>query len=222
MEGKRRTAKRDSAPAVAPRQSYHHGELAESLSRVALELIEKDGVEAFSLRDAAARCGVAVSAAYKHYDSKAAILHAVADLGFQTLADRMKDEGERSTRALTGTRAAEARLVATGRAYILFASEHPNLFRLMYGPHGPKGGGTDARPDAPARRLTRLLVGSLKDVLTAYGKEDADVEVHMVIAWALVHGFSMMVVDGVWTKPGKRALDDMIAELGQAVLRSLR
>lgn len=204
------------------RSSYHHGDLAGALLVVSLELIEQSGVEAFSLRDAAARCGVAVSAAYKHYASKGAILGAVADVGFEALGDRMEREIELATPNLHGRREAEARLVATGRAYVLFASERPNLFRLMYGSQGPKGGSGDKRPDAPARRLSRLLVQALEDVLAANGKRGAEVETHKVIAWAIVHGFSMMVVDGLWKKPGKKALDDMIAELGQAVVRSLR
>ena len=62
-------------------------------------------------------------------------------------------------------------------------------------------------------------------MLRAYGRSGANVEAHKTIAWALVHGFSMMVVDGVWVHPGpnpRQGLDDMIAELGEAVLRSLR
>ncbi len=224
MESKRGSGHAQSGPAArtVARSTYHHGDLADALLVVSLELIEQSGVEAFSLRDAAARCGVAVSAAYKHYESKGAILHAVADVGFAALGDRMQKEIDLATPHLHGKREAEERLVATGRAYVLFASERPNLFRLMYGSVGPKGGSGDERPDAPAHRLSRLLVRALEDVLAANGKRGAEVEKHKVIAWALVHGFSMMVVDGLWTKPGKKALDDMIAELGQAVLRSLR
>ncbi len=204
------------------RSAYHHGDLPNALVREARALVEAHGVEAFSLREAAARCGVAVSAAYRHYPSRGALLAAVADLGFQALAERMEQRARRAAGGLAGVRRAEARLVEIGRSYVLFAIDHPNLFRLMYGPHGPKGGGADPRPDAPAHRLSAILVEALEDVMRAYGRAPTHVETHRVIAWALVHGFSMMVVDGVWAQTGKTTVEAMIAELGRAVLRSLR
>src|SRR4051794_32040621 len=109
-------------PGAAPRP-YHHGDLANALARVSLELVEERGVEEFSLREAASRCGVAVSAAYKHFASKGVLLEAVADVGFAALADRMESRRRRATRGLEGTRRAEAALVELGRTYILFAIE---------------------------------------------------------------------------------------------------
>ena len=203
-------------------ETYHHGDLANALAAVSLELVEQHGHEDFSLREAATRCGVAVSSAYKHYASKGELLHAVADLGFQQLADLMERRVRAATRGLEGTRKPETRLFELGRQYILFAAARPNLFRLMYGPSGPKGGANDPRPEAPARRLSALLLGALAEVRKAYQRESTTLEASMVVAWSIVHGFAMMVIDGVWTPRGKSALEAMITELGQATLRSLR
>src|SRR5262245_8244390 len=125
-----------------PRASrpYHHGDLANALLSVSLELVEQRGVKGFSLRQAALRCGVAVSAAYKHYESKDALLRTVADRGFEALGDQMDQDMLDAAQGLSGTAAAEAALVALGRRYILFAIERPHLFRVMYGPYGSKGG----------------------------------------------------------------------------------
>lgn len=206
---------------AAPRTAYHHGDLANALLRTSLELIEAGGVEAYSLREAAARCGVAVSAAYKHFPSRGAVLHAVAAHGFGLLAAEMTSRVQRATRGRSGKARAEAALVELGRTYILFAIARPALFRLMYGPGG-RAADASASTKAPARVLSQLLVEAIAEVMRAYGHAPAKLEANRVIAWALVHGFAMMVVDGVWNEPGKRALDAMIAELGSAVLRSLR
>ncbi len=206
----------------ATERAYHHGDLANALVDVSIELVEKHGLEAFSLREAAARCGVAVSSAYKHYASKGELLHAVADRGFVELAAQMERRVRAATRGLSGTQRAETQLYELGRNYILFATARPNLFRLMYGPSGPKGGARDRRPDAPARRLAALLLGALDQVRKAYGHTGTTLESSMVVAWAIVHGFSVMVIDGVWEPHDKPAFHAMIAELGQAVLRSLR
>jgi AcrR family transcriptional regulator len=206
-------------PKPRARTAYHHGDLANALVRVALTLVEHDGVDQFSLRAAAARCGVAVSAAYKHFADRDALLRAVAELGFVSLGARMVECVATVTRGRRGKRRAELALVELGRTYILFAIERPKLFRLMY---GPLYRADATQPDSPARRLGMLLVQAISDVMRAYGHAPAKLEANMVIAWALVHGFAMMVVEGLWPQRDVRALHAMIAELGDAVLRSLR
>lgn len=206
---------------VRPARLYHHGDLANALVREARQLVEANGPEAFSLREAAGRCGVAVSSAYKHYASKGELLVALAEQGFRELADAIERRVKRATRGRAGVEEAEARLVEMGRTYILFAIEHPHLFRLMYGRHDAEVDRAQLR-SAEGRRVSVLLVGALRDVLRAYGRPDADVDASRVIAWAGVHGFSMMVLDGLWQVPGRRALEAMIAALGQSVLRALR
>lgn len=203
------------------RAAYHHGDLANALVDAAYDLVAKRGLMDFSLREAATVCGVAVSSAYKHFASRDELLLAVADRGFAELAARMEARVKAATRGLEGAPRAEAALFQLGRAYIQFAAERPWLFRLMYGPIGPRGGGDDRRPDAPARRLSMLLARALAEVRGAYGTV-GDPHADLVIAWSIVHGFSMMVIDGVWRPPGRKAFEDMIAAIGQAVLRSLR
>jgi AcrR family transcriptional regulator len=206
----------------AKRRAYHHGDLPHALVSHSFDLVEAVGADAFSLREAAARCGVAVSAAYKHYASKEALLHAVADCGFVALVGRMEETIARNTEGLRSKAEAEARLVAVGRAYILFAVTRPNLFRLMFGPHGPKGGRGDIREDAPAHRVSTLLRTAMLDVLRGRNPRADDIEARKLVAWALVHGFSMMVIDGLWGVPDDAPLDDTIERLGQVVLESLR
>lgn len=202
--------------------AYHHGDLERALVDTALALVEESGAQDFSLRDAAERCGVVVSSAYRHFASKNDLLLAVADRGFAALADAMEAEVARATHGLCGREEAEVRLVALGRTYVLFATDRSNLFRLMYGPFGIRGGRGDPRPDAPAHRSSTLLLAALHDVQCAYGRADTDLETSKLVAWAAVHGLSMLIVDGVWEPADRSALEAQIAELGQTVLRSLR
>ena len=203
---------------------YHHGDLANALVREARTLVEESGTEGFSLRAAASRCGVAVSSAYKHYASKGELLVALAELGFRELAEQIERRVRRATVGHHNRAEAEARLVEMGRTYILFAVAHPHLFRLMYGRHEADEPGRAQLRSSEARRVSMLLIGALRAVLKAYGRraDVADVEASRVIAWAAVHGFSMMVLDGLWQPSSKRELNSMIAALGQSVLRSLR
>jgi hypothetical protein len=47
-------------------------------------------------------------------------------------------------------------------------------------------------------------------------------QVSMVASWAIVHGYSVMIIDGVWQPANKKEFHAMIAELGQTIIRSLR
>jgi glutathione S-transferase len=65
-------------------------------------------------------------------------------------------------------------------------------------------------------------VGRAFDLLDVRTREAEYLEGYEFTLADIMIGFSMMVVDGVWARPGKQALESMIAELGQAMLRSLR
>lgn len=214
----RRAAARPRKSKRPTRDSYHHGDLSRALVAVALELVEAHGVEDFSLREATTRCGVAVSSAYKHFPTRGALLDAVADLGFVALGEDMDARVAKASKGLEGVPRAEAALVAIGRSYVLFALARPRLFKLMYGPSGARA---SLREGGPARALGAKLVGGIDGVLRARGGDRSKLEMHMMIAWSLVHGFSMLALDGLWPSQGQ-ALDARIAELGSAVLRSLR
>ena len=74
---------------TAERAAYHHGDLPRAFVAAALELIAREGAEALTLRRVARAVGVNHAAAYRHFDDKEALLAAVAEQGFVTLAERM-------------------------------------------------------------------------------------------------------------------------------------
>src|SRR2546423_10801996 len=97
--------------------TYHHGDLPAALLRAAGRVLEQKGIGALSLRDAARRAGVSHNAPYRHFADREALLGALAAEGFALLAKRLR-----------GQRGPEL-----GMAYVRFALEHPQRFRLMFG-----------------------------------------------------------------------------------------
>ena len=75
---------------TAARTTYHHGDLRNALVLTAVRLIEQDGLGEFSLRGTAREVGVSPNAAYRHFADKSALLSAVAQHGFEQLAQRMR------------------------------------------------------------------------------------------------------------------------------------
>ena len=103
------------------RKSYHHGDLEAALIRSAGKILEKEGLDALSLREVARQAGVSHNAPYRHFAEREALLAALAAKGFEMLAQAQQ------------AAAAKGGLRAMGEAYVLFALEHPQRFRLMFG-----------------------------------------------------------------------------------------
>ena len=73
-----------------PRDSYHHGNLPDTLVREGAALLAEVGVDGFSLRKLARRAGVTVAAPSHHFGSARGLLTAIATEGFERLAHKME------------------------------------------------------------------------------------------------------------------------------------
>jgi AcrR family transcriptional regulator len=105
--------------------TYHHGDLRAALLTAAAAELERIGYENLSLRELAASLGVSRAAPYRHFADRRALLAALAVEGFDGLtAIYRKANGTGKT--------PETRLAASGRAYLAFAADRPQLFRLMF------------------------------------------------------------------------------------------
>lgn len=166
------------------RTPYHHGDLRKALLAAAAELLDEGGTDAVSLRECARRAGVSHAAPYRHFATKEALLFALADEGFEWLADA----GDEAMRAIPEAKAVE-RLDAYGVAYVHFAVEHPARFRLMFAAalEPPAGSAqmNGGRAYARLRECVRAVVGDVDDL-------DAAAAAY----WALPHGLAMLILDG--------------------------
>lgn len=166
---------------------YHHGNLRAALIDAALELLESRGLEGVSLRGLAAAAGVSRAAPYAHFSDKDALLAAVANRGFTGLAQEME-------RAMAAAEGARERFLATGRAYVRFALQHPNLFELMF--TGGRGASRDeqrllAAPAGPYSIFERTL----REYVEARGRLLPDAALARITAWSCVHGLSLLILE---------------------------
>jgi len=100
----------------------------EGLIAAAGALLEEDGPEGVTMREVGSRAGLSRGAAYKHFEGKAGLLAAVAAADFRAL-------GEAIGRAVAGIDDPIWRLEAVLLAYLRFAAEHPDRYRVMFAPH---------------------------------------------------------------------------------------
>lgn len=175
-------------PTAAPRKTYHHGDLHQTLIAAAeAELIEK-GLEGFSLRGCAKRAGVSHAAPAHHFKDADALLSALAAEGF----DRLNESMVKAMDAVDG--GMMEKFVASGVGYVDFACANPALFHLMFG---------SKRPDHDSPRLSEsggrafgVLTGN---VLAMTGRDyatDPAAGEDVIAAWAMVHGLSELLIGG--------------------------
>ncbi|MGZ3420826.1 MAG: TetR/AcrR family transcriptional regulator [Polyangiales bacterium] len=168
------------------RARYHHGDLRRALIEAGRELLEKEGVEGVTVRGAARLAGVAHSAPAHHFADKAALLAAIAEEGFRTLADAMRA-------ARDGEKKPADRLLATGRAYVRFALAEPARFELMFGRD------LDDARFATLVEAARACFGVLEEAVRALPPSERkalDPRVIALSAWGLVHGLATLRNDG--------------------------
>ena len=94
----------------------------DALLRAATELLDEGGADHVTLREVGRRAGVSHNAPYKHFTDKQALLAAIATQELTETARLIED--------ISTTIGLEAALNAT----IAQALDHPQRFRLVYGP----------------------------------------------------------------------------------------
>ncbi|MFP8780492.1 TetR/AcrR family transcriptional regulator [Hydrogenophaga sp. RWCD_12] len=163
-------------------KAYHHGDLKAALLQAAAALLDEGGEAAVSVREVARRTGVTPTATYRHFENKEAMLAALATQGFDAFTQAMQE-------ASTG---APQPFTAMGIAYVRFAADHPNMFRLMFGPAVADRSRSPELVAAIARATSVFDQGmqSRSDVT-------ADARVAALRAWSLVHGLATLVLDGM-------------------------
>lgn len=97
---------------------------AARILEVARELLEAKGAEAVSMRRVAGAVGITAMAVYRHYADRDALLNALADEGFATLSEQLRQG--------TASGTFEERLYRALDLNLDLALAHPHLFELMF------------------------------------------------------------------------------------------
>lgn len=167
---------------------YHHGDLRRALLGEALRTIQVHGVEALTLRAVGERLGVSRTALYRHFSDKPALLAAVGREGFRLLRLTLLEAWENHGRGRAG-------FEAMGLAYVRFATDHPSHYRVMFGGF-IESCAKDQEFIEEAKGAFQVLVDSLieQQQLGLVRLDDPVLQARMT--WSMVHGISMLVIDG--------------------------
>jgi len=171
------------------KKAYHHGNLREALLTAARQLIRDGGLDALTLRATARQAGVSHNAPYRHFNDKDALIAAVAESGFAALHSRLMTE------MASDEVAPVLSLSGCGQAYLEFALEDADRYRLMFGPQLRK----EEHPDLQGFALSAfqcLLIAVTRCVESgAIAAQEPPMDIALFL-WAQVHGLAMLAIDG--------------------------
>ena len=195
----RKTAGRASSPrpgrgrriSRAEATPYHHGALRDALLEAAERVLERDGLPGLTLRAVAREAGVSHAAPTHHFGDLTGLVSELAAIGFRQFNAAM------AAACGGGELSINDRGMARAKAYVAYAQAHPGMYGLMF---------RTERLDYSRPSLHEAAEASfagLAGAIAAKRQEkisgDAltlDQAAAIARAWSLVHGFTMLLLDG--------------------------
>ncbi len=187
-----RPRRRSGPKAAAASESapYHHGALRDALLLAAERVLERDGLGGLTLRAVAREAGVSHAAPTHHFGDLTGLVSELAAIGFRQFNAAMAAAGASATEP-------QERAIARAKAYVAYAQAHPGMYGLMF---------RTERLDMSRPSLNEAANASFAGLAGAIGADRREPisaqalslgqAADIARAWSLVHGFTMLLLDG--------------------------
>ncbi|MFP4224450.1 MAG: TetR/AcrR family transcriptional regulator [Phycisphaeraceae bacterium] len=178
----------------------------EMIIDVALRLLHQRGRKAVAMRRVAARLGVGTMTLYTYVDSQRTLHREMVRRGFDMLNQRGRASSTLGTPA--GWRGG-------ARAYLDFALEHPNLYKLMF---------DTPLPEDDLDMLQggfQTLLDRVREVRSQQGEPASETEINRAAGrfWIALHGLASLAIAGrlsVLEGDLDDLLDDLLVRIAPA------
>ena len=159
----------------------------DAIVEAARVIVRDDGLHALTMRRIAEAIDYAPASLYAHFESREALLAELCRDGLAALRSALGKQAE-------GVHEPRARLTALSTAYVRFAREHSDTYRLIFmaDPGLTKGVFESVASDDGARALA--LIAEPFAALRAEGKlrKSADPARLADVLWTIVHGIASL------------------------------
>ncbi|MBO9097735.1 MULTISPECIES: TetR/AcrR family transcriptional regulator [unclassified Rhizobium] len=198
-------------------QTYHHGALRPALLAAAEAILDRDGIDALTLRAAAREAGVSHAAPSHHFGDITGLLTELAAAGFVRLRQALEKHLAEPD--------AHRRVQALAHGYVAFARAHPGIFLLMF-----RSERLDWSSPALATAgvaafalLTPDQSGPAPDrsgLAPVTAPQDFETLVLASTRWSLMHGLATLLIDGRLGAMAEKTPDADLKRLIEAVIRN--
>lgn len=164
--------------------TYHHGDLRNTLIKTGVMMLEQEGEQALSLRKLAKQTGVSHNAPYMHFADKEALLAAIAEEGFHILTNAVDT-------AVTQSEGNWPQQFQNGCwAYVNFALHHPSHLQVMFRYFEPAKYPSLFQASTGALERLKVVIeaGQHQGLLI-----NGDSKQLATFVWSLLHGVSMIL-----------------------------
>jgi len=191
------------------KKEYHHGNLKEEFLRIAFEFIVENDIEKLTLKVLSDATGTSRSAIYKHFKSRDALVEKMIEIGFE------KFDLITSPVLLDKNVSFIDRFYRSGKLYIEFAKENPNLYRLLFGKkyaHIREEIVSIKDEDCSGFAALKIAIedGQKMGIL----KKDSAFK-QTIIIWSALHGLSSLIIDGFTD------VDELLEEIYEGLFGTL-
>ena len=172
------------------KHDYHHGNLKEDFIQIAFDFIAKEDVDKLTLKILSDATGTSRSAIYKHFKNKDALIETIIERGFD------KFDAATTVYLKDNNKLLIDRFYLTGKLYVEFARENPNLYRLLFGKkyaHIREETLSIKDEDCSGFAALKKTVeeGQSQGVL-----KNEDSYKQAIVIWAMMHGIASLIIDG--------------------------
>jgi len=172
-----------------PTEKYHHGNLRQALIDAGRQLLIEKGINGLSLRETAKAAGVSHTAPYRHFKDKDMLLAAIAESGFESLAEALQTVAE------SHSDDPEKQLAEAAIAYVKLAITHIEMHQLMFGSVLDDDSMSKSMLETKQMAFNTLFKIIENGQKQKIYKKSETLELS-VAAWSIVHGYAMLVSTG--------------------------
>jgi AcrR family transcriptional regulator len=173
--------------AVRHRQEREKQELRQAILNAAGELFLEQGYERFSLRKVAERISYSSTTIYLYFRNKDDLLFAVVDEGFVQF-------GQQLAAVAQSQEDPWERIIALGRAYVVFGLQNPMSYQLMFMQRADFLTQTPEGSSQPRIASFQMLRQAVQQAIDAGILRPGDAQSYSDVLWALVHGMVSLAI----------------------------
>lgn len=172
------------------KNDYHHGNLKEEFLKIAFNFIDTNDIDKLTLKILSDATGTSRSAIYRHFKSKDALIELMIEKGFEQF------DKATAPLLLDNSKSLIDRFYLTTQAYILWAKNNPNLYRLLFGSKY-----SHIREDIMSIKDKNCSgFGALKSAIEEGQKSGIikkdDSYKQSIVIWSSLHGLASLIIDG--------------------------
>jgi len=168
--------------------TYHHGDLRESLIKMGLKLFNEGGEENFTIRKVAALCNVSHTAPYRHFKSKEELINAISEYVFTKFQDSLNEIVELYINDPS------KRIVELGKKYVWFMVENPDYLKFAFlSKNQPVTVMEGNKIKNVGNGTFNIFENCAFDFFKSINVKEEDYVQDIIAIWSMVHGLATML-----------------------------